>query len=106
MFFVLSNKKLFISSNLRDWLYLNLKKQLAFSNRDPWNLLFEVAVWKLWEWRNFLNISYSSFLKPINPAAVILRSWSRSVINHDVGGYVENLRFPQPVHWDRPPCGW
>ena len=45
-------RQVFFSSNLIDWLTLNLRSNQCMENGLEWSCMFGVAIWRLWFWRN------------------------------------------------------
>ncbi|XP_028769248.1 uncharacterized protein LOC114726732 [Neltuma alba] len=76
---------------------MNLRNNFGNDLDVEWNIMWGLAIWKLWQWRNEF-IFNSDFHKPRNPALFVLNMWS-SFAGKKV---VEN----QPVikiHWQLPP---
>ncbi|KAK4284117.1 hypothetical protein QN277_000990 [Acacia crassicarpa] len=86
---------------------MNLKGKLSKDVGVNWNIMFGVAIWRLWGWRNS-SIFDSNFSKPPCPAAIILHSWRKFAILFDLNQDVPNvgLAIEGELIWERPPMNW
>ena len=60
----------FFSLSFQEWLYWNLSNNLPYDLSIDWSLIFGVACWLLWQWRN-KAICYDSFCEMSNPIGFI-----------------------------------
>ncbi|KAK4262419.1 hypothetical protein QN277_027981 [Acacia crassicarpa] len=97
----------FFSAGLSDWFALNLKNSLGRNMGSSWHIIFGVGVWKLWNWRN-LSIFETGFVRPPNPATIIMSSWrSFAMFPELICTVTASSRTVLPsVCWCRPPENW
>lgn len=95
----------FFIAGLRDWIALNLKKELGKTSTSDWNLIWGVAVWLLWKWRSN-SIFRTDFIKPYNPLAVVNSVWRTFAQSEDLREVVNSSTTVTRVTWEPPQLGW
>lgn len=73
----------FFSGNLISWARLNFKKDLSLSKGGNWELIWGVALWKIWLWLNKFCFE-EEFEKPHNAASIILKVWRSYTLVQDL----------------------
>ncbi|KAK4270818.1 hypothetical protein QN277_019587 [Acacia crassicarpa] len=99
----------FFSAGLRDWMAMNLKGRMRNDMGSSWNLVFGVAIWKLWGWRNSYLFE-RNFSKPPNPADNIMHSWSNfamtAAVHAEAHMSAVSADAGRPLVWQKPPADW
>ncbi|EOY18941.1 Uncharacterized protein TCM_043461 [Theobroma cacao] len=103
-----NNKYQFFQATWSEWLYVNLSQSNPFSLDIPCNILFGIACWHIWKWRNLFvfegrEISIEGQLNIIKYMAVATHNaWLNPLLQSGKPA----KREEQLVGWTPPPVGW
>ena len=97
----------FFSLSLQDWLCWNLSNYSSYNSSLKWSLIFGVACWVLWQWRNksifddgFYEVSY-----PIGFIKFKARQFHQAIL-FEVSEQSRSSKQCCLIGWDLPPKGW
>ncbi|XP_028778230.1 uncharacterized protein LOC114734750 [Neltuma alba] len=65
----------FFAASLQEWFTMNLKVNMGMIEDVSWDIIWAVAVWKLWNWRNKTMFGNDINCRPRNPGYHILNCW-------------------------------
>ncbi|KAK4253488.1 hypothetical protein QN277_010152 [Acacia crassicarpa] len=94
----------FFSASLRDWGKFDLKRDLARVKEGKWHLIWGVAIWHLWKWRNNF-IFMDDFRRPEYPSEFVLHIW-KSFIHLQEPAVLLQPEPSEVVGWVCPDPGW
>lgn len=95
----------FFNANLSEWLGMNLKRNLGWSQSVCWSMVFGSTLWLLWDWRNKWQFEIN-FAKPCNPTLVLSQSWRRFSDDFIIDRIDSQGEFSDASGWRKPQLGW
>ena len=97
----------FFSLPVQEWLYSNLTNNLSFDLSMEWSLIFGVACWLLWQWRNkaLFDDAFCEMSNPIGFIKFKAKQFSHSTQFND-DEQSRRTKQSRLIGWDAPPMGW